>query len=100
VTRSHIPVVNALERVQVPQKATNSIVSPNPSKRGRPPGAQDKVPQRRPQRKGPEPLSSLKDLVEEVQPEVENAPEVQLNLKLRKSLKDSILKMETPMRHT
>jgi hypothetical protein len=76
VTRSHIPAVNAPERVQVPQKATNSIVSPNPRKRGRPPGAQDKVPQRRPQRKGPEPLASLKDSVEEVQPEVENAPEV------------------------
>jgi hypothetical protein len=39
VTRSHIPAVNAPERVQVPQKATNSIVSPNPRKRGRPPGA-------------------------------------------------------------
>jgi hypothetical protein len=76
VTRSHIPAVNAPERVQVPQKATNSIVSPNPRKRGRPPGAQDKVPWRCPQRKGPEPLASLKDSVEEVQPEVENAPEV------------------------
>jgi hypothetical protein len=76
VTRSHIPVVNAPERVQVPQKATNSIVSTNSRKRGRPPGAQDKVPWRRPQWKGPEPLASLKDSVEEAQPEVENAPEV------------------------
>jgi hypothetical protein len=76
VTRSHISAVNAPERVQVPQKATNSIVSPNPRKRGRPPGAQDKVPRRCLQRKGPEPFASLKDSVEEVQPEVENAPEV------------------------
>jgi hypothetical protein len=59
VTRSHIPAVNAPERVQVPQKATNSIVSPNPRKRGRPPGAQDKVLRRRPQQKGPEPLPHL-----------------------------------------
>jgi hypothetical protein len=63
VTRSHIFVV-ALERVQVIQKATNSTVSPNPRKRGRPPDAQDKVPQRRPQRKGLEPLASLKEPVE------------------------------------
>jgi hypothetical protein len=76
VTRLHIPAVNAPERVQVPQKAIDSIVAPNPRKRGRPPGAQDKVPRRRPQRKGPKPLASLKDSVEEVQPEVENAPEV------------------------
>jgi hypothetical protein len=76
VTRSHIPAVNAPERVQITQKATNSIVSPNPRKRGRPPGAQDKVPRRRPQRKGSKPLASLKELVEEVQPEVENVPEV------------------------
>ena len=49
VTRSHIPAVNAPERVQVPLKAANSTVSaPNPRKRGRPPGAQDKVPRRRP----------------------------------------------------
>jgi hypothetical protein len=34
VTKSHIPAVNAPERVQVTQKATNSIVSPNPRKRG------------------------------------------------------------------
>jgi hypothetical protein len=39
VTRLHIPVVNTPKRVQVPQKATNSIVSPNPRKRGRPLGA-------------------------------------------------------------
>jgi hypothetical protein len=39
VTKSHIPAINAPERVQVPQKATNSTVSPNPRKRGRPPGA-------------------------------------------------------------
>ena len=38
VTRSHIPAVNAPERVQVPLKATNSTVStPNPRKSGRPP---------------------------------------------------------------
>jgi len=48
VTRSHIPAVNAPERVQVPLKATNSTVSPNPRKRERPPGAQDKVPRRHP----------------------------------------------------
>ena len=49
VTRSHILAVNAPERVQVPLKATNSIVSAlNPRKRGRPPGAQDKVPRRHP----------------------------------------------------
>jgi len=49
VTRSHTPAVNAPERVQVPMKATNSTISaPNPRKRGRPPGAQDKVPRRRP----------------------------------------------------
>jgi hypothetical protein len=97
VTRSHIPAVNASERVQVPQKATNSVVAPNPRKRGRPSGAQDKVPQRRPRRKGPEQLASLKDLVEEVQPEVENASEVATQPEVEKSLKDSILKMETPM---
>ena len=40
VIRSHIPAVNAPERVQVPLKATNSTVStPNPRKSGRPPGA-------------------------------------------------------------
>jgi hypothetical protein len=61
VTRSHIPAVNAPERVQVTQKDTNSVVSPNPRKRGRPPGAQDKVQRRRPQRKGSEPLASLKE---------------------------------------
>ena len=39
VTRSHIPAVNAPERVQVPPKATNSTDStPNPRKSGRPPG--------------------------------------------------------------
>jgi hypothetical protein len=38
VTRSHIPAVNASERVHVPKKVTNSIVSPNPRKRGRHPG--------------------------------------------------------------
>jgi hypothetical protein len=76
VIRSHIPTVNALERVQVPQKSTNSIFSPNPRKWGRPLGAQDRVPQRRPQWRGPEPLASLKESVEEVQPELENAPEV------------------------
>ena len=49
MTRSHIPAVNAPERVQVPQKALNSTISaPNPRKRGRPPGAQDKVPRRHP----------------------------------------------------
>jgi len=75
VTRSHIPAVNAPERVQVPLKATNSIVSAlNPRKRGRPPGAQDKVPRRHPQRRVLEPLASLKESVEEAQPRVENAP--------------------------
>ena len=74
VTRLHIPTVNALERVQVPQKVTISTVSSNPRKRGRTPGAQDKVPRRRPQRRGPKPLASLKESVEEAQPEVENAP--------------------------
>ena len=49
VSRSHIPAVNAPERVQVPLKATNSTVSAlNPRKRGRPPGTQDKVPRRHP----------------------------------------------------
>jgi hypothetical protein len=76
VTRSHIPAVNAPKRVHVPQKATNSIVSRKHRKRGRPPGAKEKVPWRGPQRKGHEPLASLKDSLEEVQPEVENAPEV------------------------
>ena len=76
MTRSHTPAVNAPERVQEPLKAANSTVSaPNPRKRGRPPGAQDKVPRRRPQRRVPEPLASLKESVEEAQPEVENAPE-------------------------
>jgi hypothetical protein len=75
VTRLHIPVVNTPKRVQVPQKATNSIVSPNPRKRGRPLGAQDKVPRRRPQKRS-EPLASLKESVEEARPEVGNAPEV------------------------
>jgi hypothetical protein len=75
VTRSHIPAVNAPERVQVPLKATNSTISPNPRKRGRPLGAQDKVPWRRPQKRS-EPLASLKELVEEARPEVGNAPEV------------------------
>ena len=53
----------------------HSTVSPNPRKRGRPPGAQDKVPLRCPQRQGPEPLASLKKSIEEAQHEVENAPE-------------------------
>ena len=45
VIRSHIPIVNVPGRVQVPLKATNSTVSaPNPRKRGRPLGAQDKGP--------------------------------------------------------
>ena len=35
-----------------------------------------KVPRRRPQRRVPEPLASLKESVEEAQPEVENAPGV------------------------
>jgi hypothetical protein len=76
VTRSHIPATNTLEKVQVTQKATNSVVSSNPRKRGRPPGAQEKVPWRRPQWKRSEPFASLKESVEEVQPEVENAPKV------------------------
>ena len=77
VTRSHIPAVNEPERVQEPLKAANSTVSaPNPRKRGRPPGAQDKVPRRRPQRRVPEPLASLKESVEEAQPRVENTHEV------------------------
>jgi hypothetical protein len=76
VTRSHIPAVNAPKRAQVPQKATNYVVSPNPRKRGRPPGAQDKVPRRCPQQKGHDPLASLKESVEGVQSEVENAAEV------------------------
>jgi len=76
VTRLHIPAVNAPERVQVPLKATNSIVSPNPRKRGRPPGAHDKVPRRRPQRRRSETLAPLKESAEEARPEVENAPEV------------------------
>ena len=77
VTRSHIPTVIAPERIQVPLKATNSTVSaPNPRKRGRPPGPQDKVPRRRPQRRVLEPLASHKELAEEAQSEVENAPEV------------------------
>ena len=74
VIRSHIPAVNAPERVQIPLKATNSTVSsPNPRKRGRPSGARDKVLRRCPQRQVTEPL---KESVEEAQPEVENAPEV------------------------
>jgi hypothetical protein len=36
VTRSHILAANASERVQVHKKTTNS---PNPRRRGRPPGA-------------------------------------------------------------
>ena len=64
VTRSHIPAGNALERVQVPLKDTNSTVTaPNPRKRGRPPGAQDKVPRRCPQRRVPELLASPKESV-------------------------------------
>jgi hypothetical protein len=59
-----------------PQKATKSIVSPNPRKRGRPTSAKDKVSQRLPRRKGPEPLASLKESVEEVQPKLENAPKL------------------------
>ena len=77
VTRSHIPAVNAPERVQVSLKAAKSTIStPNPRKRGRHPGAQDKVPRRRPQRRVLEPLASHKELAEEAQSEVENAPEV------------------------
>jgi len=75
VTRLHIPTVNALERVQVPQKVTISTVSPHPRKRGSTPGAQDKVSWRRPQRWGLEPLASLKESVEEAQPKVENTLE-------------------------
>lgn len=71
VTRSHIPVVNAPERVEVTQKVTDSALTPHPRKRGRPPGARDKVPRRQ----GPEPLVPLKESVEEAQPEVEKAPE-------------------------
>ena len=69
-----MPAVNAPERVQVPQKVTISTVSPHPRKRGSTPGAQDKVSWRRPQRWGLEPLASLKESVEEAQPEVENTP--------------------------
>jgi len=65
VTRSHIPEVNVPERVQVPLKATNSIVFPNPRKRWRPLGAQDKVPWRRPQRRRSEKLAPLEESVEE-----------------------------------
>jgi hypothetical protein len=54
---------------------TNSTVSPNPSKRRRPPGAQDKVLRRRLQKRGSKPLALLKESVEEAQPEVENVPE-------------------------
>nr|AAT85780.1 zinc knuckle domain containing protein [Oryza sativa Japonica Group] len=50
VTRSHIPTVNAPERVEVTQKVTDSALTPHPRKMGRPP-------------------------VEEAQPEVEKAPE-------------------------
>lgn len=75
VTGLHIPAINALERVQVPPKVTNSTVSSNLRKRGRPPGARDKVPPRRPRRQGHEPLASLKESVKEDQPEVDNAPE-------------------------
>jgi hypothetical protein len=105
---SHIPTVNASKRVQVPQKVTNCVVSSKLRKRERPLGARDKVQRRRPHRQGLEPLASLKDLVEESQPTVENIPEDivpikteplkwQLNLKLRWYLKDPILKMEIPM---
>nr|CAD39881.2 OSJNBb0067G11.4 [Oryza sativa Japonica Group]CAE05263.2 OSJNBb0115I09.25 [Oryza sativa Japonica Group] len=75
MTRSHIPAVNAPERVEVTQKVTDSALTPHPRKRGRSPGVQDKVPRRRPRRQGPEPLVPLKESVEEAQPEVEKAPE-------------------------
>ena len=76
VTRS-IPAVNAREKVQIPLKATNSTVStPNPRKRGSSLSSQDKVPWRRPQRRVLDPLASLKESIEEAQPEVENAPNV------------------------
>lgn len=75
VTRSHIPGVNTPERVQVAQKVTNSNVSTHPRTRGRPPDARDKFPRRHPRWQGPEPLASLKDSVDEAQPEVENVPE-------------------------
>nr|AAK91878.1 Putative copia-type pol polyprotein [Oryza sativa]AAP52115.1 retrotransposon protein, putative, Ty1-copia subclass [Oryza sativa Japonica Group] len=85
VTRSHIPAVNAPERVEVTQKVTDSALTPHPRKRGRPPGARDKVPWRRPQRQEPEPLVPLKESIEEAQPEVEKAPEEATQPKVEKA---------------
>jgi hypothetical protein len=98
VTRSHIPAVNAPERVQVPQEATNSIVSPNPRKRG------DlrvlRTRSRRDVRSGKDlsPLPHLRIQLKKFNLKLKMPQKWQLNLKLRKSLKDSILKMETPIR--
>jgi hypothetical protein len=66
-----------------PQKATKSIVSPNPRKRERLTGTKNKVSRRLLRRKGPEPLASLKESVEEVQPEVENASKLATQLVCR-----------------
>jgi hypothetical protein len=98
VARSHIPVVNASERVQVTQKATNSIVSPNPRKRG------DlrvlRTNSRGDVRSGRDlsPLPHLKNQLKKFNLKLKMPLKWKLNLKLRRSLKDPILKMETPMR--
>ena len=76
VTKSHIPAVNAPERIQIAPKAIDSNLGQPPRKWGRPLGARDKAPWRRPQKQITEPYMSHPKSVEEVQQEVEKVPEV------------------------
>ena len=71
------PLAVTLEKVQVPQKVANSSVFSSPSKTRETFGClgQGSVEMSADTRK-PEPLASLKELVEEAQPKVENALEV------------------------
>lgn len=93
-TWSHIPKVNASERVQMPQKVTNSIVSSSPRKRGDLWVLGTRFERRRLQIQGPEPLASLKESTEETQLEAENAPKAATQPEVEIALKDPILKME------
>jgi hypothetical protein len=76
VTKSHIPDVNAPERVEIAPKAIDTSLGQTPRKRGRPLGACDKVPRRRPQKQISEPDMSHPNSVEEAQLEDEKLPKV------------------------
>ena len=76
VKKSHIPAVNVPERVEIAPKAIDSNLGPTTRKRGRPLGARDKLPRRRPQKQISAPDTSHLKSVEEAQPEVDKLPEV------------------------